>query len=168
MPTPKPGRNGWCWAALALCCWFGLLIGAHGGIRLDGRDYSRVSEWAKTRDLDVTWIKRDKILQVSKGANRITLYLQTKDARVNGVQVWLCHPVLQHRGIVYVASLDVSKTLEPVLFPAKLKSSEGLDVICLDPGHGGRDPGNRTGTRQEKPTRCCWPRRSNRSSSQPG
>lgn len=144
------GGRSLCWVLLFLTCWLGLLSTATAGVQLDGRDYTRLSEWAKSRDLGVAWVKRDKILQVTSGANRITLFVETRDARVNGVQVWLCHPVLLRRGVVYLASLDMAKTLEPLLFPARLKSGEKLGVICLDPGHGGRDPGNRAGTRQEK------------------
>src|SRR5262249_39819838 len=36
---------------------------------------------------------------------------------------------------------DLTKVLEPVLRPQKIKNGEKVDTIVLDPGHGGHDNG---------------------------
>jgi N-acetylmuramoyl-L-alanine amidase len=46
--------------------------------------------------------------------------------------------------------LDAKSTFEPVLAPPKLKRGSPLKTICLDPGHGGKDPGFQVGSSKEK------------------
>jgi N-acetylmuramoyl-L-alanine amidase len=46
--------------------------------------------------------------------------------------------------------LDITTTLLPILSPPKTRSNATIKTICLDPGHGGSDPGFQVGFRQEK------------------
>ena len=51
---------------------------------------------------------------------------------------------------IYVSKLDVQTTLQPVLYPVKRHTTTKTASICLDPGHGGKDPGFRVGSNEEK------------------
>jgi N-acetylmuramoyl-L-alanine amidase len=53
-------------------------------------------------------------------------------------------------GAVCLAQLDVDRTLRPLLSPPKGPPRAKITSICLDPGHGGKDPGNQVGSNQEK------------------
>ena len=112
-------------------------------------DYVRVSEWAEANHLEPRWIRREESLQLSSAAARVTLTADSREAQVNGVQVWLSYPVARFGGSLYVSQLDARTALRPLLFPPR-KGSDKAVTICIDPGHGGRDPGNEVGANQEK------------------
>src|SRR4051812_22706612 len=114
------------------------------------RDYLPVSEWARGRGLQLRWIKREETLQLVSPSARITLAVDSQEADVNGVEVRLLFPVLYRDGQAYLSQLDVRTTLDPIVSTSTSRSATIIKTICLDPGHGGRDPGNHAGPNQEK------------------
>lgn len=150
----SPFSLGWpFWCALLLAYAASSAPGASTAAaptaaRIDGRNYTRVADWAARRQLEVVWLKRDETLQVSRGTHRLLLYVGSREAKINGIQVWLSFPVMQRGGAIYVSNSDVQTTFEPVLFPSKASSK--VDIICIDPGHGGKDPGHRSSFLYEK------------------
>ncbi len=119
-------------------------------VRLAGKTYVRLTDWAQANDLEVRWLKRDESLQLSNRCARLVLGLDSAEAEINGVQVWLLFPVVARNGTVYLAQLDAQTTLRPILSPPKNQPGRRIKTVCLDPGHGGKDPGNRVGSNQEK------------------
>jgi len=117
---------------------------------IGGREYARVAEWTATHGLEARWLKRDETLQVSDHSSRLVLEVDSREALFNGVKIWLSFPVAERNGSVYVAQLDLQTTLQPLLWPPKIRHGAAVKLICLDPGHGGSDPGFVIGSRQEK------------------
>ena len=74
----------------------------------------------------------------------------SREITVNGVTHWLSVPVLESRGQLWIASLDVLKVLDPVLRQGRLPSKSPVHTVVLDPGHGGSDRGTRGVTGREK------------------
>jgi N-acetylmuramoyl-L-alanine amidase len=122
----------------------------HARISVYGYPSIPVREWAQTRGLKTEWVVRDRCLEVSGGGNRIQFTLDSAEVVFNGTSVFLSHPVAARFGVFYISRLDVSTVIAPLLNPPRLPPGRKIKTICLDPGHGGKDPGNREGWFQEK------------------
>jgi N-acetylmuramoyl-L-alanine amidase len=112
--------------------------------------YVRLTDWAKANHLEVQWLKPNETLQLSNSSSKLMLSVDSREARINGVMVWLLYPITAHSGIVRLAEADVDLTLRPLLALPRGRAGGRIKHICLDPGHGGKDPGNRVGSNQEK------------------
>jgi N-acetylmuramoyl-L-alanine amidase len=136
--------------ALLLAPW--TFAAAHGGSPRP--NYVSLSEWARANVLTVHWLERDKTLQLEGRGTRLTFNVEARSdarrAQINGVQTWLAFPVLYQNGRVLISQIDLTETIGPVLSPPKSPGGFVIDTICIDPGHGGRDPGNRAGSNEEK------------------
>jgi N-acetylmuramoyl-L-alanine amidase len=119
-------------------------------VQIAGKEYIRLADWARARDLDLRWLKRDETVQLSNPSSRLVLSVDSREATINGVQVWLLFPLVVRGGTVYVAQLDAQSSLQPLLSSPRNRPGDVVKTICLDPGHGGKDPGNRVGSFQEK------------------
>ncbi len=118
--------------------------------KFSGREYVRLIDWCKGYDLAVGWTVPDKSYLLQNKSWKISLLVDSREARVNGIQVWLLYPLIYHLGGLYLSSVDAQSTLQPLLRPAAMPKGARIRTICLDAGHGGNDPGHRTGARQEK------------------
>ncbi|HEY5912509.1 MAG TPA: N-acetylmuramoyl-L-alanine amidase [Verrucomicrobiae bacterium] len=119
-------------------------------VRIAGREYVRASQWAAARGFSTRWLRRDETMQLSRDSSTVVLKADGREAQINGVQVWLSYPVMLRNGSLFVSRLDWQTALEPILIPSRPTAGLKLRTICLDPGHGGRDPGNEVGSNQEK------------------
>jgi N-acetylmuramoyl-L-alanine amidase len=73
---------------------------------------------------------------------QLELEADRRDVLVNGVNHWLSAPILEVRGKLWIAELDILKTLDPVLQPQRLRKPGTLiHTVVIDPGHGGSDRG---------------------------
>ena len=115
-----------------------------------GRTYWRARDWAQARGMTAAWVVRDKTFQLAGGATRILLAVDSLEIQFNGTSVFLSHPIVERDGSLYISQLDVETVLVPLANPPHQPAGRRMRTICLDPGHGGRDPGNQEGSRQEK------------------
>ncbi len=60
---------------------------------------------------------------------------------INGLKFNLSYPIAEVDGKLVVSRMDLTKVIEPVLRPSKIKGAEKIDTIVLDAGHGGHDRG---------------------------
>lgn len=118
--------------------------------RTNGHEYVSVASWASGRDVEWRWLNREDTLQLTHGGSKVSLKVNARNAEANGVEVWLSFPVLLRAGQPCVARLDAESALEPLLSSRARRASPKLKHICLDPGHGGKDPGYCVGSNQEK------------------
>ena len=117
--------------------------------RVAGPAYVRLTDWAKSNGFEVRWLKQDESLQLSNSVAKVLLAVDSREAQVNGVQVWLLYPVVAQNGGLRLSQLDIEATLRPLVSP-KGKPGVRVRTICLDPGHGGKDPGHQIGSNSEK------------------
>lgn len=118
--------------------------------RINGTEYVRLSEWAKSSGLGWGWIKRDSTLYATNRSTRVLFIANSREAQVNNTQVWLLFPLLNRSGALFISKLDTTTTLQPLISPPRNATGRKVKTICIDPGHGGKDPGNRVGTQFEK------------------
>jgi N-acetylmuramoyl-L-alanine amidase len=118
---------------------------------LFGREYVRLDDWARANGGQVRWtVPRQDLKVTLPGGGHLLLTVDSRKATLKGTEVWLSAPIAYKNGLAHLGVVDVVATLNPVLYPPKNITGRRLKTIVLDPGHGGRDPGNMEGRRQEK------------------
>ena len=122
---------------------------ATASVRVAPPAYVRLADWAKVNGFRFHWLKPDETIELTNHASRLLLTVDSRETQINGVQVWLLFPVTAHNGVAWLAQLDGEATLHPLLVPPRGRPHR-IRSVCLDPGHGGKDPGNQVGSYQEK------------------
>jgi N-acetylmuramoyl-L-alanine amidase len=119
-------------------------------VQVSAPSYVRLVDWAKANGFNSRWLKPEETILLSRNGSKLVMTVDSREAQINGVQVWLLLPVVARYRSLCVAQLDVDRTLRPLLSPPRAQSGTKIRTICLDPGHGGKDPGNQVGSNQEK------------------
>jgi len=136
---------------ILLAGWLGAigLPTAEAAVLINGQNYVAVTNWAALNGLKSTWVSRTT-LQAANKQDRLRFTVNSNEAVINGVLVILSHPVANDKGTLLVSQFDLDKTIRPLLYPAAFAARKPVKTICLDPGHGGKDPGFRFGWNAEK------------------
>jgi N-acetylmuramoyl-L-alanine amidase len=118
------------------------------------QQYVRLADWAQANQFAVRWLEKNRTLQLSNRWGRLVFnvdpHLELRKMQINGVEVWLSYPVLYQKGVAYIAQDDLERNLAPLLSPPVNRSGKKIKTICLDPGHGGKDPGYLVGGNEEQ------------------
>lgn len=115
-----------------------------------GTEYVRLTDWARANNFRAAWITRDRDLKISGTRGTLVFTEHSRRITINDISVWISHPIVMRYGSAYISPVDLTTAVHPVLFPRKGPAGKTIQTICLDPGHGGKDPGNREGRQQEK------------------
>lgn len=128
-----------CALLTALC----LLTGPAGGHAesVNGQSYVPLAGWARANGFGGYTLNRGGQIILTNQTSRLVFDTDSADSQINGVNLRLSHPVAKG---ALISQLDVDKTIRPLIFPQK-PAVRKISTICLDPGHGGRDTGNRVG-----------------------
>ncbi len=118
-------------------------------LSVGGVDYVKLDDWSRASRFQLKWLVAKQSIQLTAGENNLGFTSDSRKATFNGVTVWLSAPTVFRNNSLYVSSTDVTTVLFPLLAPAKA-SARRVGTICLDPGHGGKDPGKQSGKQQEK------------------
>lgn len=137
--------------------WAGLLaasaqsaVGRSDRLFMAGHTYVRIEEWGRSEGFQARWIiPKEQIKLVAANAT-LTFWADSRKMSFNGVNVWLAAPIIMTPGAAYIAQVDLSSAIFPLLHPSRNLAGKSVRTICLDPGHGGKDPGNIEGVQQEK------------------
>jgi N-acetylmuramoyl-L-alanine amidase len=119
-------------------------------VRIRGTDYVGLADWSRIKGLKWRWLKRDESFELTNATVRFQFLVDSREARVNGLQLWLLFPLTMRNGQVFISQLDADYTVRPLLVSPRNVTGKRIKTICLDPGHGGKEPGYRVGSKQEK------------------
>jgi N-acetylmuramoyl-L-alanine amidase len=117
---------------------------------IDGQNYVAISDWARGNGLYNFTLKRGDEIVLTNRTTRLAFDVDSAQAEINGVLVRLSFPVANAKGVPLIAQFDLDQTVRPLLFPSRYIEPKKITTICLDPGHGGKDSGNRVGWHYEK------------------
>jgi N-acetylmuramoyl-L-alanine amidase len=112
---------------------------------INGQNYVPLADWADANGLKTFWLRRGGEVAATNRAARLVFNKDSNTAEINGVRVALSFPVAVDKGTPLIAQFDLDNTVRPLLFPSRYVEPKKITTICLDPGHGGKDTGNRVG-----------------------
>lgn len=104
-------------------------------------EYTPLSQLARKFGMTLRTIEASKTQRISNKSTSLTFEVHKKEMLLGGVKVWLGFPVVEYKGMLYVANSDIENTLQPILFPKASKYTPRLRTIVIDAGHGGKDKG---------------------------
>src|SRR5579859_2857473 len=94
--------------------------------RIAGKEYQRVSDWARNEGFTLRWLRRDETLELNNPAAVIVLQVHSPEAQINGVGARLLFPLVQKGATVWISKMDIRSTFEPVLAPPRLRHGVAL------------------------------------------
>ncbi len=107
----------------------------------NGQYYVPLSEFARANGFSIDTPRQGEAIVTGK-YQRLVFDVNSAQAQINGVNVRLSSPVAGGHGELMVSQLDIDTAIKPLIYPQKSYDKK-ITTICLDPGHGGKDTGNR-------------------------
>jgi N-acetylmuramoyl-L-alanine amidase len=109
---------------------------------INGQTYIPIAAWASANGFHGFTSGREIILTDARA--HLIFNVNSAQAEINGVNVRLSFPVASQKDIPFISDLDLKTAIRPLIDPQK-PSFRKITTICIDPGHGGKDSGNRVG-----------------------
>ncbi len=116
---------------------------------INGQSCVPLADWARANGLNASRSGRGDEMVLASQTTRLVFDADSRYADINGVRVALSFPIANTKGALLIAQPDLDTAVRPLVFPQKW-SAKRITTICLDPGHGGKDTGNRVGWHYEK------------------
>jgi N-acetylmuramoyl-L-alanine amidase len=122
--------------------FFLFCVSSSHAVFINGQNYVSLTDFARANNFHVTYLNREIIL--SNKNSRLVFDADSAQSQINGINVRLSFPVANAKGVALISQLDLDTAIKPLIFPQKIFIKK-ITTICLDPGHGGKDSGNRVG-----------------------
>lgn len=117
--------------------------------KIEGRDYVTVENVADFYGLKVLE-QSERGFLLKGGVRSLRGQANSVEFFINNLKFNLSYPLVSHAGHLCLSRMDLTKLVEPVMRPGKIKDAEKIDTVVLDPGHGGHDNGAVSGFGYEK------------------
>lgn len=132
------------WTRLTLLVAFAFIQSAVAGdwnvIKCGGRDYLTLDNISQFYGLGgISHVSNT--LTLGTPGHGLRCSVGSNEFYINNLKFILSYPVIEERGELLVSRMDLTKVIEPVLRPSRIRNAGLVDTIILDPGHGGGDNG---------------------------
>jgi N-acetylmuramoyl-L-alanine amidase len=107
-------------------------------------------DWADKNSFKLAYDPKTLVISLTNRWANIELLANSRRGSINGITVWLSFPIRVYNGKLMIHQKDLTTLIEPILYPKRLRGNRTVRTVALDPGHGGRDPGNQIGNHEEK------------------
>ncbi len=107
----------------------------------DKREYVPLSDVADFYGLRLLAGNTPGAIQLVSPGRSLRGSVNSKEFYVQGIKFILSFPLLAFGDSIYLSRNDLTKLIEPVLRPHRLRNLGSVRTIILDPGHGGHDRG---------------------------
>ncbi len=109
-------------------------------VKIAGRDYLTLENLAEFYGFTKVQRAGNAFLLQSTGRS-LRGEANSVEFLINGLKFNLSYAIAEHGDHLCVSRMDLTKVIEPVLRPFRIKNAEKVDTIILDAGHGGHDNG---------------------------
>ncbi|MDB9741786.1 N-acetylmuramoyl-L-alanine amidase [Akkermansiaceae bacterium] len=92
--------------------------------------------------------KKNGKIVVRNQAVKLEFKPNSHECFINGIKFILAKPITSYSSSQLIAKLDIDKLIDPILRPVNSHGNNLFNVVIIDAGHGGSDPGavNKLGT----------------------
>ena len=108
--------------------------------KIDGRDYVTVQNVARFYALGQVRINGPDF-HLLGGMRSLRGRAKSPEFYINNLKFNLSYPVIEHEGHLCMSRMDLTKLIEPVMRPGRIRNAERITTVVLDAGHGGHDLG---------------------------
>jgi len=127
-----------------LCAFLLFCAVARGGdwtiIKYGGRDHVTMRNIADFYDLG-DYQRTANTLTLGSPGRSLRGAIGSNELYINNLKFILSYPIEDFDGEAIVSRMDLTKIIEPVLRPSRIRDAAIIDSVVLDPGHGGYDNG---------------------------
>jgi N-acetylmuramoyl-L-alanine amidase len=109
-------------------------------VKYDGRDHVTMRNVAEFYGLGITSRSATRSRWGRRAAACAGPWAPTSSTST-GLKFILSYPDREVDGEPIVSRMDLTKVIEPVLRPSRIRDAAVIDSVVLDPGHGGYDNG---------------------------
>lgn len=100
-----------------------------------------LTEVGKRLQLKVAVDAKGERIVLSDASRRAELQVDSREAKINGVRVFLGDAIRSRANKYYIGRVDYATRLVPLLQPAFIARPPDPKIVVIDPGHGGADNG---------------------------
>ncbi len=109
-------------------------------LKHDGRDYVTLDNVAEFYGLGPVRRVSNAVV-VGGGPRTLRGARGSAEFYINNLKFILSYPLAEAGGKLLVSRMDLTKVIEPVIRPDRIRGADHIDTVVLDPGHGGHDAG---------------------------
>lgn len=131
-------------AVIATVLVFGLSSGSTlvKAATFNGQHYVPLADFARANGFRLYSERAGEDVLMNKNNFRLVFAVNSAQAEIGGVNVRLSFPIAGEHGELLVSQLDIDTAIRPLIHSPR-SNGRRITTICLDPGHGGKDTGNR-------------------------